>query len=96
MSVRAILDTYQLAIENSLQPSSDDVEANEILHHIKSEVNEVSENVLGKKPTDTDRDWITPKTLVQIQEKYEIRKQFRSKPVEYISLLKAFVKSSAE
>ena len=96
MSVRAILDTYQLAIENSLQPSSDDVEANEILHHIKSEVNEVSENVLGKKPTDTDRDWITPKNLVQIQEKYEIRKQFGSKPVEYISLLKAFVKSSAE
>ena len=96
MSDCAVLDTYQRAIENSLQPSSDDVEANEILHHIKSEVNEVWENVLGKKPTDTDRDWIIPETLVQIHEKQQIRKQFGSKPVEYISLLKAFVKSSAE
>ena len=70
----AVLDTYQRAIENSLPPlPNDDVEANEILHHIKSAVNEVSDNVLGKKPTNTDRDWITPETLVQIQQKQEIR-----------------------
>ena len=56
LSDRAVLDTYQRAIENNLPPlSNDDVEANEILHHIKSAVNEVSENVLGKKPTNTER-----------------------------------------
>ena len=81
---RAVIDTYQRATENNLQPlPNDDVEANEILHHIKPGVNEVSENVLGKKPTNTDRDWITPETLVQIQQKHEIRKQFVSKLVEY-------------
>ena len=55
LSDRAVLNTYQRAIENNLSPlPNDDVEANEILHHIKSAVNEVSENVLGKKPINTD------------------------------------------
>ena len=64
----AVLDTYQRAIENNLPPlPNDDVEANEILHRIKSAVNEVSENVLGKKPLNTDRDWITTETLIQMQ-----------------------------
>ena len=73
----SVLDTYQGAIENNL-PSlpNDDVEAKEIFHHIKSAVNEVSENVLGKKPTNTGRDWMTPETLVQIQQTHEICKQF--------------------
>ena len=80
----AILDTYQRAIENNLPPlPHDDVEANEILHHIKSAVNEVSENVLSKKPTNNDRAWIKPETIVQIQQKHEIRKQFGSKSVEH-------------
>ena len=84
LSNRAVLDTYQRAIENNLPPlPNDDVEANEILHHIKSAVNEVSENGLGKKPINTDRDWITTETLIQIQQKHEIRKQFSSKSVEY-------------
>ena len=66
---RAVIDTYQRATENNLQPlPNDDVEANEILHHIKPAVNEVSENVIGKKSTNTDRDCITPETLVQIQQ----------------------------
>ena len=83
-SDRAVLDTYQHAIENNLPPlPNDDIEANEILHYIKSTVNEVSENVLGKKSTNTDIDWITPETLVEIQQKHEIRKQFGSKSVEY-------------
>ena len=43
----------------------------------------MSENVLGKKPINTDRDWITTETLIQIQQKHEIRKQFGSKSVEY-------------
>ena len=84
LSGRAVLDTYQRAIEINLPPlPNNDAEANEILHRIKSEVNEVSENVFGKKPTNTDREWITPETLVQIQQKHEIRKQFGSKSVEY-------------
>ena len=71
---RAVIDTYQRATENNLQPlPNDDVEANEILHHIKPAVNEVSENVIGKKSTNTDRDCITPETLVQIQQKHKIR-----------------------
>ena len=83
-SDRAVLDTYQHAMENNLPPlPNDDIEANEILHYIKSTVNEVSENVLGKKSTNTDIDWITPETLVEIQQKHEIRKQFSSKSVEY-------------
>ena len=70
----AVLDTYQRAIESNLPPlPNDDVEANEILHHIKPAVNEVSENVIGKKSTNTDRDCITPETLVQIQQKHKIR-----------------------
>ena len=80
LSDRAVLNTYQRAIENNLSPlPNDDVEANEILHHIKSAVNEVSENVLGKKPINTDWDWITPETLAQMQQKHEILKQFGSK-----------------
>ena len=51
LSDRAMLDTYQRAIENNLPPlPNDDVEANEILPHVKSAVNEVSENVLGRNP----------------------------------------------
>ena len=95
LSDRAVLGTYQRAIENNLPLlPNDDVEANEILHRIKSAVNEASKNMLGKKPTNTDRHWITPETLVHIQQKHEIRKQFGSKSVEY--KLKVFVKSSAE
>ena len=79
----AVLDTYQGAIENNLPPlPNEDAEANEILHHIRSAVNEVSENVLGNKFGSTDRDWITPEALVQIQQKHEICKQFGSKSVE--------------
>ena len=56
LSDRTVLDSSQHAIENNLPPlPNDDVEANEILQHIKSAVNEVSENVLGKKPTNTER-----------------------------------------
>ena len=84
LSDRAVLDTYQRAIENNLPPlPNDDVEANEILPHVKSAVNEVSENVLGKKPINTNRDWITPENLVQVQQKHEIRKHFGLKSVEY-------------
>ena len=79
-----VLDTYQHAIENNLPPlPNDGVEANEILHHIKFAANEVSENALGKKPTNTDRDWITPESLVQVQQKHKICKQFGSKSVQY-------------
>ena len=53
----AILDAYQRATENNLSHLPNyDVEANEIFHHIKSAVNEPSKNVLGKKPTNTERD----------------------------------------
>ena len=83
LSDRTVLDSSQHVIENNLPPlPNDDVEANEILQHIKSAVNEVSENVLGKKPTNTDRGWITPETLVQTQQKHKIRKQVSSKSVE--------------
>ena len=81
---RAALNTCQYALANNLPPlPNDDVEANEILHNMKSAVNEVSENVLDKKPTNTDRDGIKPETLVQIRQKHKIRKQFGSKSVEY-------------
>ena len=41
LSDRAMLDTYQRAVENNLAPlPNDDVEANEILPQIKSAVNE--------------------------------------------------------
>ena len=84
LSDHAVLDAYQRAKENNLPLlPNDDVEANEIFHHIKSAVNEASKNVLGKKPTNTERDWITPETLAQIHQKHEIRRQFGSKSVEY-------------
>ena len=84
MSDHAVLDAFQRAIENNLTPlPNDDIEANEIFHHIKSAVNEASKNVLGKKPTNPERDWITPETLAQIHQKHEIRRQFGSKSVEY-------------
>ena len=55
MSDSAVLDTYQCTIENNLPPlPNDNVEANEILYHIKSAVNEVSEDVVGTK---THKDW---------------------------------------
>ena len=80
---RAVLDTYQRAIENNLPPwPNEDVKANEILNHIRSAVDEVSENVLGNKCTNTDRDWLTPEAIVQIQQKHGFRKQFGSKSVE--------------
>ena len=75
LSDHAVLDAYQRAIENKLLPlPNDDVEANEILHHIKSAASEASKNVLGKKPTNTERNWITPETLAQIHQKHEIRR----------------------
>ena len=50
LSDSAVLDTNQCTIENNLPPlPNDNVEANEILHHIKSAVNEVSEDVVGTK-----------------------------------------------
>ena len=42
---------------------------NQMKFFITSSLQSVSENVLAKKPTNTDRDWITPETLVQIQQK---------------------------
>ena len=84
LSDYAILDAYQRAIENNLPHlPNDDVKANEILHHIKSPVNEASKNVLGKKPINTEKDWITPETPAQIHQKHEIHWQFSSKSVEY-------------
>ena len=84
LSDHAVLNTYQRALENNLPPlPNDDVAANEIFHHIKSAVNEAPKNVLGKKPTNTERDWITPETLAQIHQKLEILRQFGSKSVEY-------------
>ena len=48
---RAMLDTYQRAIENNLPPlPNDDVEANEILPHIKSAVNEYQKMYQERKP----------------------------------------------
>ena len=66
LSDLAVLDTYQGAIENNLPPlPNNHAEAKEILHHIKSAFNEVSENVFGEKPTNTERDWITLETFIQ-------------------------------
>ena len=84
MSDHAVLDAYKRAMENNLPPlPNDDVQVNEIFHRIKSAVNEASENILGKKPTNTEKAWITPETLAQIHQKHEIRRQFGSKSVEY-------------
>ena len=97
LSDNAALDAYQRAIENKLPPlPNDDVEANEIFHHIKSAVNEASKNVLGKKPINTERDWITPETLAQIHQKHEVRRQFGSKSVKYKLAKKPLQKSFAE
>ena len=96
LSNHAVVDTYQRAIENNLPPlPNNDVEANEIFHHIKSAVNESSKNVLVKKPTKTERDWITPENLAQIHQKHEIRGQFGSKSVEY-KLAKSICKKALQ
>ena len=66
LSDLAVLDTYQGAIENNLPPlPNNHAEGKEILHHIKSAFNEVSENVFGEKPTNIERDWITLETFIQ-------------------------------
>ena len=84
LSDRVVLDTYQHAVEDILPLSpNEDVEVNKIHHHNKSAVNEVQEIALGKKPKNTARDWITPQTLVQIQQKHKIHKPFGSNSVEH-------------